>query len=52
VTSRFDTITLAGDGPDRVRVEGVRGLPPPSTVKVGVNTIGGFRNAMSLSYVD
>jgi len=47
VTSRFDTITLAGDGPDRVRVEGVRGLPPPSTVKVGVNTIGGFRNAMS-----
>ena len=29
------------------RVEGVRGLPPPPTVKVGVNTLGGFRNAMT-----
>jgi hypothetical protein len=47
VTARFDTIALAADGPDRVRVAGVRGLPPPSTVKVGINTIGGFRNAMS-----
>jgi hypothetical protein len=47
VTSRFDTITLRQDGVDRVRIEGVRGLPPPPTVKVGVNTLGGYRNSMS-----
>jgi hypothetical protein len=47
VTTRFDTITLAADGPDRVRVSGVRGLPPPATVKVGYNTLGGYRNTMS-----
>ena len=44
VTTRFDTITLAADGPDRVRVTGVRGEPPPSTLKVGITSIGGFRN--------
>lgn len=47
VTTRFDTIELAPDGTDRVRVSGVRGLPPPPTVKVGRNTLGGYRNAMS-----
>jgi hypothetical protein len=47
VTTRFDTITLAPDGTDRVRVSGVRGLPPPPTVKVGQNRLGGYRNAMS-----
>jgi hypothetical protein len=44
VTSRFDTIQLAGDGPDRVRISGVRGEAPPSTAKVCVNTLAGFRN--------
>ncbi|MBO0841333.1 MAG: DUF1446 domain-containing protein, partial [Sciscionella sp.] len=49
VTARFDTITLApdGDGVDRVRITGVRGEPPPPTLKVGMNTIGGFRNAVT-----
>ena len=47
MTTRFDTITLTPDGTDRVRVSGVRGLPPPPTVKVGRNTLGGYRNAMS-----
>jgi hypothetical protein len=28
-------------------VSGVRGSPPPETVKVGVNTLGGYRNAMT-----
>ena len=44
VTTRFDTIQLADDGPDRVRISGVIGEPPPPTVKVGIATLGGFRN--------
>ena len=47
VTARFDTIELTPDGVDRVRIAGVRGEPPPSTVKVGMNTLGGFRNEMT-----
>ncbi len=47
VTARFDTIALAGDGPDRVRIAGVRGEPPPPTTKVCRNTLGGFRNEMT-----
>ncbi len=47
VVAHFDTIELAPDGPDRVAVSGVRGTPPPPTVKVGVNTLGGYRNSMS-----
>ena len=47
VTTRFDTIELAEDGPDRVRISGVRGEPPPPTLKVGLNTLGGFRNEVT-----
>ncbi|OBG31839.1 acyclic terpene utilization AtuA family protein [Mycobacterium sp. E3198] len=47
VTARMDTIALAPDGPDRVRISGVRGEPPPPTYKVSLNSIGGFRNAMT-----
>src|SRR6185437_14369382 len=36
VVARFDTIALSSDGPDRVTISGVRGTPPPDTVKVGV----------------
>ena len=45
VTARFDTIALGDDGPDRVRISGVRGEPPPPTLKVSLNSIGGFRNS-------
>ncbi|MFG1699424.1 acyclic terpene utilization AtuA family protein [Nonomuraea sp. NPDC049309] len=48
VIARFDTITLAGDGPDRVRISGVRGEPPPPTLKASVNYLGGYRNTMTL----
>jgi hypothetical protein len=44
VVSRFDTVLLSGDGPDRVRISGVRGEPPPPTLKVGLNHLGGHRN--------
>ncbi|MCV7021576.1 acyclic terpene utilization AtuA family protein [Mycolicibacterium aichiense] len=47
VTARFDTIALSDDGPDRVRISGVRGEPPPPTLKVSLNSIGGFRNAVT-----
>lgn len=47
VTSRFDTIRLAQDGPDRVRIDGVVGEAPPDTLKVCVNTLDGFRNSMT-----
>ncbi|MEV5607969.1 acyclic terpene utilization AtuA family protein [Streptomyces sp. NPDC052225] len=44
VTVRLDTVALAQDGPDRVRIHGVRGEAPPPTLKVGLNRLGGFRN--------
>ena len=47
VVARFDTIALAQEGPDRVRISGVRGEPPPDTVKVALNVVGGFRNAVT-----
>lgn len=47
VVTRFDTIRLQQDGPDRVRVSGVRGGPPPATTKVCLNTLGGFRNSVT-----
>ncbi|WP_042365957.1 acyclic terpene utilization AtuA family protein [Streptacidiphilus neutrinimicus] len=42
VTTRLDTVRLASDGPDRVRISGVRGEAPPPTLKVGVNRLGGW----------
>ena len=48
VTARFDTIGLEQVGPDRVRISGVRGASAPSTLKVAVNTLGGFRNSAAL----
>jgi hypothetical protein len=46
VVTRFDTIALAPDGPDRVRVSGVRGEPPSGDIKVALNMLGGLRNRM------
>jgi hypothetical protein len=43
----MDTVTLSADGPDRVRISGVVGEPPPPTLKVSTNSIGGFRNSMT-----
>ncbi len=44
VTSHFETIRLVPDGPDRVRIAGTIGSPPPATLKVSLNFDGGFRN--------
>ena len=48
VVARFDTLTLAQEGPDRVRMSGVRGEPAPSTVKVGLITTPGYRNSVTV----
>jgi hypothetical protein len=47
VTGRFDTVRLEQIGPDRVRVSGTVGAPPPPTVKVAMNKLGGYRNHFS-----
>ncbi|MET7483406.1 acyclic terpene utilization AtuA family protein [Streptomyces sp. NPDC005538] len=47
VTARLDTVRLGADGPDRVRIDGVRGEAPPPTLKVGLNRLGGFRNEVT-----
>lgn len=41
--ARFDSITLTPDGPDRVRVSGARGEPPPEKLKVSVSFAHGYR---------
>jgi len=47
VTARFDSIRLEQTGPDRVRISGVVGEPPPAESKVAMNYLGGFRNSMT-----
>ncbi|MGK5630777.1 acyclic terpene utilization AtuA family protein [Streptomyces sp. URMC 123] len=44
VTARLDSVRLAPDGQDRVRVSAVRGEPPPPDLKVGLTRLGGWRN--------
>jgi hypothetical protein len=44
-TARMDSIQLTSDGADRVRISRVTGEAPPPTLKVSLNSIGGFRNA-------
>jgi hypothetical protein len=47
--ARFDTIAVVQEGPDRVRIAGVVGEPPPPTLKVTANLEGGWRNSMTLA---
>ena len=49
VTARFDTIRLDEIGPDRVRISDTQGEPPPSTLKVATNELGGFRNSVAIA---
>jgi len=51
VAAHLDTLSLTTDGDDRVRITGVRGSPPPETLKVCVNELGGFRNTAELVLV-
>jgi hypothetical protein len=49
VTARFDTIGLDQVAPDRVRIRGARGEPPPPTLKVAMNELGGYRNDIGVA---
>ena len=48
VTTRFDTIRLTQSGEDRVLVDSVRGEPPPPTLKVATNEMGGYRSEINV----
>nr|WP_281366061.1 acyclic terpene utilization AtuA family protein [Janibacter cremeus] len=48
VTTRLDTITVEHQAPDRVSMAGIRGEAPPPEVKVSLNSLGGFRNEMTM----
>jgi hypothetical protein len=48
VVAHMDTVLLTSAGPDRVRVSAVRGSPPPSTTKVAVTALGGWRNSSTV----
>jgi len=49
VNTRFDTIKLDQQAPDRVKISGVKGEPPPETLKVAMNQVGGYRNDMVMA---
>jgi len=49
VSARFDTVTLEQVHPDRVRISGVRGEPPPATLKVAMNELGGYRQDLTVA---
>jgi hypothetical protein len=46
VTARLDTVELEQAGPDRVRITAVRGVAPPPTTKIALNSVGGWRNTV------
>lgn len=48
VVTHFDTIRLAQEGPDRVRIDHVRGSAAPDQTKVAINYVGGYRNEMTM----
>ncbi|MGC9961898.1 MAG: acyclic terpene utilization AtuA family protein [Acidimicrobiales bacterium] len=48
VVAHMDTVLLAPAGPDRVRMSAVRGSPPPSTTKVAITALGGWRNSSTV----
>ncbi len=51
VTARFDTITVEALDTDRVLVSGTKGEPPPETLKVAMNELGGYRQDLGVALV-
>jgi hypothetical protein len=50
VIADFRTIRLVDDGPDRVRVSGVRGSPPPEKIKLSISYHDGYKAVGTLVY--
>ena len=50
VVADFTSIQLAEDGPDRVRVSGIRGAPPTDKLKVSIAYRAGFKAVGTLVY--
>ena len=50
VIADFTTIQLADDGPNRVRVHGIRGKPPTDSLKVSIAYRSGFKAVGTLVY--
>jgi hypothetical protein len=48
VTTHFDTLAVTQEAQHRVAITGTHGSPPPETLKVALNDVGGFRNTMTL----
>jgi Acyclic terpene utilisation family protein AtuA len=48
VVAHFDAIRLEQAAPDRVALSGTRGSPPPDTLKVALNMLGGYRNTTTM----
>lgn len=51
VTARFDSLRVEQVEPDRVRVSGTIGEPPPPTLKVAMNEHGGYRQDLGIALV-
>ena len=49
VTARFDSIEVQELDTDRVQVSGVKGQAPPTTLKVAMNELGGYRNSFAVA---
>ena len=49
VSARFDTIRLEQLAPDRVRISATKGEPPPATLKVAMNEVGGYRKDLNIA---
>lgn len=49
VSARFDTIHLEEIAKDRVRISGTKGEAPPTTLKVAMNEVGGYRRDLQVA---
>lgn len=47
VTTRLDSVKVTQVAPDRVKIDGAAGEPPPPDLKVSVTSHGGYRNEMT-----
>lgn len=50
VVADFRTVQLEEDGPDRVRVTGIRGGPPPGQIKLSISYHDGYKAVGTLVY--